>query len=96
MNKKKKISERSTERHFANPDIFILYELEFKKDIIKPGDKFKIKHDRATYKFQCLAHNTKLDKMWVEAMCVETGEFRSFWIDKITTVIRPKKKRATV
>lgn len=93
---KKKIVRKNTERHFGNPDIYIQYELEFKNDVIKPGDKFKIKHDRSTYKFQCLAHNVKLDKTWVEAMCVETGEFRSFWIDRITTVIRPKKKRVKV
>ena len=37
---KKKIVRKNTERHFGNPDIYIQYELEFKNDVIKPGDKF--------------------------------------------------------
>lgn len=97
MSRRKKLYDNNYKgRHGANPDIHVFYELEFNGHLVTPGTKFKIKHDRSTYQFQCLAHNIKLDKTWVDAMCIETGEFRSFRIDKIHALVLPKKKRVKV
>ncbi len=81
-------------RHGFNTDIAIFWELEFGKDVLVPGTKFKIKNDRNIYIFDCFAHNTKLDISWVDARCVETGEFRSFRVDKIKSVVKNKSSRA--
>lgn len=81
-------------RHGFNPDIVVFWELEFDKNIMVPGTKFKIKNDRATYVFDCFAHNTKLDISWVDARSLDTGEFKSFRLEKIKGIVLPKKSRA--
>jgi len=94
MTRKKRLYDSDYKgRHGANSDIHVLYDMEFNGHLVIPGTKFKIKHDRNTYLFQCLAHNIRLDVTWVEAMCVETGEFRSFRVDKIYSLVLPKKRK---
>lgn len=76
-----------------NDDICVKYELEFRGDLIKPGNLIKIKNDRATYKFRCLAHNIKLDSTWIDCMDTSNGAWRSFRIDKIKCLVKPKRSR---
>lgn len=76
-----------------NDDIHIQYEIEWKKDIIKPGTLIKFKNDRGRYKFRCLAHNIKLDVTWVDCIDTKTLEWRSFYVDRLIGVIKPKRSR---
>ncbi len=75
-----------------NDDIHVQYELEFKKDIIKPGNPIKIKNTRGVFKFRCIAHNIKLDVTWIDCMD-ENGQFRSFYIDQLKMLVKPKRSR---
>ncbi len=77
----------------ANDDIHVQYELEFKKDIIKPGNPIKIKNQRGVFKFRCVAHNIKLDVTWIDCMDKD-GHYRSFRIDELKTLVKPKRSRA--
>lgn len=81
------------EPYAVNPDICVFYELEFKNDIIKPGDKIKFKGERGTFTFTRLAHNQALDVTWIDCMDNQTKNFRSFYVAKLKLVIRPKRSR---
>jgi len=76
---------------YNNPDIVVYTELEFGKDIIKPGDKIKIKNARGYFIFHKWVHNTHLDVTWIDCMNPNTGEFRSFYMDNLKGVHRAKK-----
>lgn len=94
----KKIDTISTGRAWwenaypANEDIHVQYELAFNKDIIKPGNKIRIKNDRNIYQFRCLAHNIKLDSTWIDCISADGG-WRSFPIEKLKCLVKPKKSR---
>jgi hypothetical protein len=77
----------------ANPVIDVTFELPFGKDLIKAGDKIRIKNDRTTYTVQHFAYHGVSEKMWVDCTSDKGGSFHSFYIDRISRVIRPKKKR---
>ena len=81
------------EPYLVNPDIYVLYELNFNKDVIRPGDKIKFKNMRGVFVFTRLAHNKKLDSTWIDCFDLMTKETRSFHVAKLKTVIRPKKSR---
>jgi hypothetical protein len=76
-----------------NDNVYVAYELEFKNDVIKPGDKFKKKFDRDTYVFLRLAHHIKNDSTWVDALSETNKSWHSIRIEEIHRVIRPKKRR---
>ena len=78
-----------------NSHLHVFYELEFKKEIIRPGDKIKIKNERGTFIFVKWVHNSNLDVQWVD--CLDnngTKHFRSFRIESIRSIVKPKKSRA--
>lgn len=75
-----------------NDDIHVQYELEFKKDLIKPGNPIKIKNQRGVFKFRCIAHNIRLDVTWIDCMD-PNGQYRSFPIDKLKALVKPKRSR---
>jgi hypothetical protein len=77
----------------ANGKIVCAYELQFGRHLIQPGDKVKIKNQRGTYTFYRLAHNIESGSSWIDCRNPQTGEFHSFHIAKIRSVIRPKKLR---
>ncbi len=77
-----------------NEDIYVQYELQFKKDLIKPGMKIRIKNDRDTYIFRCLAHNVRLDETWIDCMNTASGGWYSFRVSKLKCLVKPKKSRA--
>jgi hypothetical protein len=76
-----------------NPHVYVYYELEFGKDVIKPGDKIKIKFDRDTYTFLRLAHHSKHDTTWVDCISLKKGSWHSFRVEDVQRVIRPKRSR---
>lgn len=79
--------------YLALDNIYVQYELEFGKDLIKAGDLIKIKNQRTTYRFRCLAHNISLEKTWIDCMDVGTGAWFSFRPEKIKCLVKPKKSR---
>lgn len=90
---KKSVNEWWNDRtaYVAHPHIVVQYELEFKKDVIRPGNQIKIKNLRSTFRFRCLAHNIKLDTTWIDCMDVNTGEWRSFRPEQIRNLVKPKR-----
>lgn len=77
--------------YWYNPDISVIYELDFEGNCLKPGDIIHIKNIRnKQFKFLKVAHNSAIDKTWVDCQDVDTGEFRAFYISKIQT----KKKKS--
>lgn len=75
----------------VNPDISVFYELKFGKDIIQPGDMLKFKDVRGSFRFIQLAHNAKLDVTWIDCYNPATGEYRSFYVDKLKGIVHAKK-----
>ena len=74
-------------------DICVQFELKFGEETITPGTVLKIKNQHGTFKFRCIAHNTKNGKTWLDAIDLRTGEWRSFHLDKIKNVVKPKRSR---
>jgi len=90
--KKQEIIYNGT-NEYLSPDIFCYYELEFKKNIIKPGETIKFKGERGSFKFHKWAHNKKQNVQWIDCIEISTGRYRSFHIDELKGVLRPKKSR---
>lgn len=78
---------------YINPDIHEFYELQFGKDIIKPGTIIKIKGTRGTFRYRKHAHNSKLDVTWVDVVHNQKFSYHSFYIDKIRGIVKPKRSR---
>lgn len=76
-----------------NDNIHVYYEVEYLKDIIKPGDKIRIKNVRGTFIFLWMAHNSEKDVTWIDCRNPVTGEYRSFYIEKLKGLVRAKKSR---
>lgn len=91
MAKKKK--EYDYVPYRINPDIHVYYELEYLKDVIKPGDRIKFKHIRGEFIFILMAHNSEKDVTWIDCRSPVTGEYRSFYIERLSGLVRAKKSR---
>lgn len=77
---------------YLNPNIDVQYELTIGEDVLKSGDKVKLKGDNRTlYTFRCLAHNIELDKTWVDLVGPEG--FRSVRVE-VLRLIKIVKKRS--
>ena len=74
-----------------NPNIHVYYELEFLKDVIKPGDKITFKNIRGEFTFILMAHNSEKDVTWIDCYSPTTGEYRSFYVDKLKGPVYSKK-----
>jgi hypothetical protein len=90
---RKKAMDKIYVPYAANPVIDVTFELPFGKDLIKAGDKIRIKHDRLIYTVQHFAYHGISEKMWVDCTSDKGGSFHSFYVERISRVIRPKKKR---
>jgi hypothetical protein len=93
LTKRKRSKELAQEPDYLSPHILVDYELPFARDMIKPGDIIRIKGDRGRYRFKRVATNTALGVTWVDCHDIMTGTFRSFYIENIKLVERPKKSR---
>lgn len=75
-----------------HPDIEPEFEYQFGNDTLTPGTKFRIKYLRGEFKFRCIAKNNRTGAVWID--CMEEGAaFRSFRLDQIQRVVKPKRKR---
>jgi hypothetical protein len=73
---------------------FIL-ELEYNygKDKMVEGTKFKIKNKRGTYSFVQHVKNVTLDKEWIDCLDDDTKQWKSFTIDSISRIVKPRKPK---
>lgn len=76
-----------------NPQVYVRYELQFGKDLMVPGTKFKKKYDRDIYRFLHLAHHIPNDNTWVDAYSISRGSRHSIAITDIQKIVKPKKSR---
>ena len=83
----------SPEPFWYHDHVHVFYELEFGKDVIKPGDKIKIKNTRGVFTFIKWVHNSKKDVTWIDCMDSRTMEERSFYIQNLKGIVRPKRSR---
>jgi hypothetical protein len=91
MAKKKKNIE--VKPYFHNDNIVCFYELEFKRDVIKPGEKIKFKGERGIFTFHKWVHHKEKDVRWIDCMEVATGRFRSIPVENLKGISRPKRSR---
>lgn len=82
-----------TEPYSANGDIYVSYEFQFGNDLLQPGTLLRFRNDRGRYRFRLVATNVKIDKTWIDCVDVMTHEFRSFYIEKLSGVVKPKRSR---
>ncbi len=88
LTKRRYSTDIDNTRYGVNPDIVRIFELQFEKHVLTPGDRFKVKNSHGVFIFRNLAHNVKSDITWVDAMDEKTGEFRSFYVSKIKSLVR--------
>lgn len=93
MNIKKAVNGMNLEPHSFNPNIHVDYEMNFKKDVIKPGTILKFKGTRGTFRFRCLAHNSKTGTSWVDCYDESAGTLRAFSVDKLQGVVKKRSRR---
>jgi hypothetical protein len=77
--------------YHENPFWIVSYEYQFKKDLIVPGTKLKIKGERGEFTFQRMVYHKEKDVTWID--CFSMTGYRSFYIDRLNRVIKPKKFR---
>ncbi len=85
---RKKTSGIKAVPYGTNDDIYVVQEMQYKKDAIVPGTYLKIKGEHERFRFIQLVHNSKLDVSWIDVM--GTAGWRSFYLDKITGVVKQK------
>lgn len=93
MNTKKAVKEINIAPHSANENVHVEYEFTFKKDVVKPGTCLKFKGTRGTFRFRCLAHNSKTGTSWIDCYDVEAGTLRAFSVDKLQGVVKKRSRR---
>ncbi len=90
---KKRAYDSIPERHGKNPCISVHYEIMFKGKSIEPGTRLKIKGESNPMIFQNLAHHSELDSTWIDVMDEKDGQFRSFRVDRIVSIVEGKRSR---
>lgn len=89
----KKVTQVSIEPHSFNENIHVDYEMTFRQDVIKPGTSLKFKGTRGTFKFRCLAHNSKTGTSWIDCYDEAAGTLRAFSVDKLQGVVKKRSRR---
>ena len=90
------IKRKSTSEHIPyefNTDISVFYEAKHGNDEIVVGTPLRFKYQRGIYKFLKMAHNAKKGLTWIDCMDMANGTFRSFYVDDLKCVVKPKKTR---
>lgn len=91
MSRKKTEPTEKRKYYGVNPDISVFHELKFGNKTIEPGDTLKFKEVRGSFRFIQLAHNVKKDVTWIDCYNPTTGEYRSFYVDRLKGVVHAKK-----
>ena len=75
------------------PHIIPSFEFEFQGDTIVPKALIKFKNTRGIFKFRCIATNVTTGKTWIDCINVDTGEWKSFYVEKLKGLVKPKRSR---
>lgn len=87
-------NDRWWDNAYANDSrISVEYQYVDGQDVIEPGMVIRFKYERGTFKFRCVAHNIELGTNWMDALDTDSGEWRSFRIEKFKGVVKPRKRR---
>jgi len=84
---RRKTYVQETAPYHNNPEVSLVYEINFKNDVIKPGSLIKIKHERSVFRFRFLAVNSHTGKEWVDVYDTTLGGWRAFRPDKIMGIV---------
>ena len=91
--KKTKLSKIESKPFHHNENIHVYYNLNFCKDEIGPGTPLKFKNQRGVFKFIKWVHNQDLDVQWIDCMDITTGEFKSFYMERLKNIVKKKSRR---
>lgn len=69
--------------YWNNPEIYLMYELTFKGEVIRAGDPIKIKRQSGVFRFTRVVADIKEKKEWVECLDMKSGKYRKFYLDQI-------------
>lgn len=75
----------------AIPHIIASYEFELDGDTILPKSLIKFKNTRGSFKFRCVATNTQTGKTWIDCINADTGEWKSFYVEKLKGLVKPRR-----
>ncbi len=79
--------------YLGMPNIVPTYEFEFEGEMVTPKMPIKFKNTRGVYKFRCLATNIETGKTWIDCINADTGEWKSFYIERFKGIVKPKRPR---
>jgi hypothetical protein len=91
MKSKKRDSSTPTEHLYAGGDKVCSFEFPLGRELVKAGDRIKIRNERGWFRFYKVVHNVSLGVTWVDVTCATTGEWRSFYLERVKMVDRPKR-----
>ncbi|AXH67278.1 hypothetical protein SEA_WOFFORD_96 [Streptomyces phage Wofford] len=77
----------------GTPHIVPAFEFEFEGETIYPKALIKFKNTRGTFKFRCVATNIHTGKTWIDCINADTGEWKSFYVEKLKGPVKPRKTR---
>jgi len=78
--------------YWSNPNVSIVYELQWGRETIVPGTLIKIKNDRSQYRFTRLVVDSETGKEWIDCMNVSLGGFYSFYVDRIKDLVHKRSR----
>lgn len=90
---KKRSRAESSVPYGHNTNIVVYYEMKHGKDEVSVGTPLRFKFQRGTFKFIKLVHNTEKNVTWIDCLDQVNGTFRSFYVDQLKNVVKPKKTR---
>ena len=89
----KKKSAPKNDPFYWNNNIVVFYEMKHGNDVIVNGTPLRFKYQRSTFKFIKMVQNFDTSVTWIDCMEDKTGVFRSFYVEQLRGVVRPKKIR---
>ena len=93
MTVQRKKNVQKNDPYYYNPEVTVFYEIKHGNDEITVGTPLKFKYERSVFKFMKAAHNSTKNVTWIDCMETTTGVFRSFYVEDLKGVVKPKKKR---
>jgi hypothetical protein len=81
---------------FWNKNISVFDEMTHGKDIITVGTPLRFKYQRGSFKFVKLVVNSETNVSWIDCIDTKNGVFRSFYVDQLRGVIKPKRQRKKI
>lgn len=87
----RKKSKAVTKPYNHNPHIVCHYSMVHGESVVEVGSEIKFHGTRGKFKFIKHVVNSELEVEWIDCMDLKTGEFRSFYVNRLKH--KPAKKR---